>query len=139
MTHLHDPLWSHAAPLPSMTVHKHQSEVSGLPSTSQHTSTTITSLSPTSVLNPFFGYPVSSCQGSSFLPHGRRRKRDLARTLALLFWIRWRKHIVIGVLLAVCAFAVRSAIRRKQLHVPSMVLQGKIFWSSTLNHRRTIG
>jgi len=51
-----------------------------------------TSLSPTSLLNPFFGYPASSSsEGTLTLPHGRRRKRDLARTLALLFWLKWGK------------------------------------------------
>ncbi|KIK69267.1 hypothetical protein GYMLUDRAFT_642466 [Collybiopsis luxurians FD-317 M1] len=84
-------------------------------------------LSPTSVLNPFFGYPASftsspspSPSASSLSPHsqpssshgpygspshshlhphlhlhhGRRRKRDLLRTLAALFWLRWRRSII---------------------------------------------
>ncbi|KNZ82196.1 hypothetical protein J132_06268 [Termitomyces sp. J132] len=59
-----------------------------------------TSISPTSLLNPFFGYPAFLAYGSLSLKHGRRRKRDLARTLLLLFWIRWRKVLIVGTLLA---------------------------------------
>ncbi|KAL1680554.1 hypothetical protein EV122DRAFT_288804 [Schizophyllum commune] len=65
------------------------------------------SLSPLSILNPFFGYPSHAHHHtpahmrsnaihhrhhkhtSHSLPHGRRRRRDLARTLLLLFWARW--------------------------------------------------
>ncbi|KAL1695001.1 hypothetical protein GGG16DRAFT_109525 [Schizophyllum commune] len=60
------------------------------------------SLSPLSILNPFFGYPARSHHtrprhsahlharhASHSLPHGRRRRRDLAKTLLLLFWARW--------------------------------------------------
>ncbi|KAL1710472.1 hypothetical protein EV121DRAFT_275673 [Schizophyllum commune] len=49
------------------------------------------SLSPLSILNPFFGYPARHTSHS--LPHGRRRRRDLARTLLLLFWARWGSTI----------------------------------------------
>ena len=62
-----------------------------------------TSISPTSILNPFFGYPAFLAYGSLSLAHGRRRKRDLARILILLFWIRWRKVLIVGTLLALSA------------------------------------
>ncbi|KAE9389884.1 CRAL/TRIO domain-containing protein [Gymnopus androsaceus JB14] len=64
-------------------------------------------LSPTSLLNPFFGYPVSSSQGSPSLHHGRRRKRDLIRTLAILFWLRWRRPITTCLWLAALVFTGR--------------------------------
>lgn len=62
-------------------------------------------IDPTSSLNPFFGYPVYYTS-SSLVPtlhHGRRRKRDLVRTLARLLWMRWRKHVTrsVYVLLAI--------------------------------------
>lgn len=51
------------------------------------------SVSATSILNPFFGYPVLFV-GSDVAPeHGRRRKRDLLYTLARLFWARWNSHV----------------------------------------------
>jgi len=59
-----------------------------------------------SLFNPFFGYPVVPLPKSSDnvdgyfngynvpnLQHGRRRKRDLARTLLRLWWERWRSEI----------------------------------------------
>lgn len=49
--------------------------------------------------SPYFGYPVLN--GTPTLRHGRRRKRDLLRTLAGLFWSRWHKPI--GVTMAVVA------------------------------------
>lgn len=52
-------------------------------------------ISPTSILNPFFGYPVHVTEGRPpFLQNGRRRKRDLVRTLTLLLWFRWRRGIM---------------------------------------------
>ncbi|PPQ66319.1 hypothetical protein CVT26_011150 [Gymnopilus dilepis] len=79
-------------------------------------------LSPTSLLNPFFGYPVSppSNRGLPYLRYGRRRKRDLVRTLLTLFWIRWHKHVIIGgcltVLLMLCK--LRFARLRLRLQLP---------------------
>ncbi|KAM6502110.1 CRAL-TRIO domain containing protein [Amanita muscaria] len=64
-------------------------------------------LSATSLLNPFFGYPASQASGVTILPHGRRRKRDLARTLALLFWTRWQRHITLAVVIAIVVLAVK--------------------------------
>jgi hypothetical protein len=66
------------------------------------------SLSSTSLLNPFFGYPVSQSSGAVTLHHGRRRKRDLAGTLALLFWIRWRKHITLAIVMATLIFTIKA-------------------------------
>ena len=53
-------------------------------------------LSSTSLLNPFFGYPVLYEGLSSATPrfqHGRRRKRDLLYTLVRLWWKRWKGTI----------------------------------------------
>lgn len=55
-------------------------------------------------LNPFFGYPVGADLHT--LRHGRRRKRDLARTLIVLWWERNRTTIqacisIVSVLLVV--------------------------------------
>lgn len=57
-----------------------------------------------SPFNPFFGYPVSP---TSLNPrHGRRRKRDLLRTLAYLWWARWKGTVTrIVILLAVSWFS----------------------------------
>jgi hypothetical protein len=54
-----------------------------------------------SPFNPFFGYPVSP---TSLNPrYGRRRKRDLLRTLAYLWWAKW-KGTAIWVVMLVLAF-----------------------------------
>ena len=54
-----------------------------------------------SPFNPFFGYPVSP---TSLNPrYGRRRKRDLLRTLAYLWWAKW-KGTVIRVVTLIFAF-----------------------------------
>ncbi|KAF8070799.1 CRAL-TRIO domain-containing protein [Lyophyllum atratum] len=113
---LEDPLRTQETPLESLAIDYSQTQADDPPSASQLPAST--SLSPTSLLNPFFGYPASSSYGSLSLPHGRRRKRDLARTLALLFWIRWRKPLVVGLLLAVCAIILKLGTRRA--HVRSL-------------------
>jgi len=46
-------------------------------------STPVSPLTARSIANPAFGYPVRA--------DGRRRKRDLARTLMVLLYARWRK------------------------------------------------
>lgn len=69
----------------------------------------IARISPTSALNPFFGYPIQALGGSPSLHHGRRRKRDLIRTLGLLFWVRWRRPISTCLWLFVVALTVRGA------------------------------
>lgn len=64
---------------------------------------------PASMLNPFCGYPATSTRGYPGLHHNHRRKRDLARTLAWLFWLRWRSHILVVVVLTLtCNFAIRK-------------------------------
>lgn len=52
--------------------------------------------------SPYFGYPVLHGTPIPTLRHGRRRKRDLLRTLAWLFWARWHKPI--GAAMAAVAF-----------------------------------
>ncbi|GLB37805.1 putative CRAL/TRIO domain containing protein [Lyophyllum shimeji] len=102
---LDDPLRTQETPLESIFVENGRIEETDPPSASHRPAST--SLSPTSLINPFYGYPATSSSGSLSLPHGRRRKRDLARTLTLLFWMRWRKTLVIGLLLAICAIALK--------------------------------
>ena len=70
-------------------------------------------LSSTSLLNPFFGYPVAYHTDASApnLRHGRRRKRDLVYTLARLWWQRWRNHV--KVILLVLALVLASWRRRR--------------------------
>ncbi|KAG5646253.1 hypothetical protein DXG03_004080 [Asterophora parasitica] len=105
---LDDPLWAQETPSESMAA-VHNRILAADPPTSHLPA--FTSLSPTSLLNPFFGYPATVSYGSLALHHGRRRKRDLAKTLALLFWIRWRKPLVVGILLAICAIVLRLGTR----------------------------
>lgn len=53
-----------------------------------------TRIPPTSSLNPFYGYPVAYGPSRPILIYGRRRRRDLLRTLILLFWARRKSHII---------------------------------------------
>lgn len=74
-------------------------------------------------MNPFFGYPVSSAPGLARHPsvpglrHGRRRKRDLVRTLLVLWWERWgtslKKTGVLGALLGLCWVLLQLKKRRR--------------------------
>jgi len=105
---LDDPLRTQETLLESMPAEYRQIEAADPPASHPPA---FTSLSPTSLINPFFGYPATSSYGSLSLPHGRRRKRDLARTLALLFWMRWRKPLIAGLLLAICAIALKLGTR----------------------------
>jgi len=52
-------------------------------------------IAPTSIQNPFFGYPTfsHSLQTTPSFQPGRRRLRDLLLTLARLWWARWRTHV----------------------------------------------
>ncbi|KAK0455505.1 uncharacterized protein EV420DRAFT_1553992 [Desarmillaria tabescens] len=88
------------------------------------------SLSPTSMINPFFGYPVSVTGRSASLHHGRRRKRDLAKTLMLLLWLRWRRQIRTCFWLGIFALAVRLWSRRWLLRSPKGLALLQAFWSS---------
>jgi hypothetical protein len=96
-----------------------------------------TALSSTSILNPFFGYPVSYFSAStashqdpalSFpssssastppdLRHGRRRKRDLAYTLLRLLWQRWKTHVRAALCLISVAFVLARLWRRARWRV----------------------
>lgn len=131
LTHLDDPLRAFESTLPRIDALAGQSKASGIPSTSRVP--TFTSLSPTSLLNPFFGYPATSSDGSLSLHHGRRRKRDLARTLAFLFWVRWRKPILVGLLLAVCTLAFK--LGRRDPHFLRSFLAGKSLLSFKLGSK----
>ncbi len=88
------------------------------------------SLSPTSMINPFFGYPVSVTGTSASLHYGRRRKRDLAKTLMLLLWLRWRRRIMACFWLGMFALAVRLWSRRWLLRSPKGLALLQAFWSS---------
>ncbi|KAI0368310.1 CRAL/TRIO domain-containing protein [Pilatotrama ljubarskyi] len=71
----------------------------------------VPSISPTSHLNPYFGYPVSRRDAiTPRLRHGRQRKRDLLRTLASLWWGKW-KHRVYALLCIVLAFVMIASRR----------------------------
>lgn len=74
----------------------------------------VPSISPTSHLNPYFGYPVSG-RGAPTprLRHGRQRKRDLLRTLAGLWWSKWKHRVLLllCVLLAVVSYRLRRNAR----------------------------
>ncbi|KAK1225654.1 hypothetical protein PQX77_011411 [Marasmius sp. AFHP31] len=71
-----------------------------------------TRFSPTSSSNPYFGYPAFLSNGSSSLHHGRKRKRDLFRTLMTLLWQRWRGPVLTCVWIVACALTARSWFRR---------------------------
>ena len=59
--------------------------------------------------NPFFGYPVSP---TSLNPrYGRRRKRDLLRTLAYLWWAKWKGTVVWVVVFILASWLTRWRLR----------------------------
>ncbi|KIY70623.1 CRAL/TRIO domain-containing protein [Cylindrobasidium torrendii FP15055 ss-10] len=70
-------------------------------------------LSPMSQYNPFYGYPLAVLGSSASLNHGRRRKRDLARTLAHLFWIRWGKVLSRVFWVCVLVWSARVWVQRR--------------------------
>jgi len=62
-----------------------------------------------SPFNPFFGYPVSP---TSLNPrYGRRRKRDLLRTLAYLWWMKWKKTVIWVVMLILAFWFTKWRLR----------------------------
>ncbi|TFY69143.1 hypothetical protein EVG20_g3274 [Dentipellis fragilis] len=74
-------------------------------------------VSATSQYNPFFGYPVrlSPNQTASSVPslyYGRQRKRDLLRTLALLWWEKWKKRVAVLFALLAILYLIRRGNRR---------------------------
>ncbi|KAI0358623.1 CRAL/TRIO domain-containing protein [Trametes cingulata] len=98
------PLLGSSPPYPSNSVRLE------VPPTSQPISR-VPSISPTSHLNPYFGYPVSRRDAiTPRLRHGRQRKRDLLRTLASLWWSKW-KHRVYALLCIVLAFVMITSRR----------------------------
>jgi retinaldehyde-binding protein 1 len=116
LTELHDPLWNDP-PSPQLGVGSGEPTAepespSSAPSiariVAEAAAPSITAISATSLLNPFFGYPVSSSGGLPSLHHGRRRKRDLARTLLILAWRRWRRHLMACVWILVFVLTVRG-------------------------------
>lgn len=80
-----------------------------------------TVVSATSLLNPFFGYPATAATADDStsaptLRHGRRRKRDLFRTLVRLWWSRWRYHVnavLVLLMLGLAFWARRNRVRHR--------------------------
>ncbi|EJF65029.1 CRAL/TRIO domain-containing protein [Dichomitus squalens LYAD-421 SS1] len=89
-----------------------QPAVSAASASSSQTVPRVPSISTYSHLNPYFGYPVSR-QGAPTpkLRHGRRRKRDLLRTLAALWWSKWKNRFLLLLSVVVCVITYR--LRRK--------------------------
>jgi hypothetical protein len=73
-----------------------------------------TRISPTSLRNPFFGYPTfsSSSQATPSFQPGRRRLRDLFCTLAKLWWGRWRTHVSVLLWLVLALASARIWVKR---------------------------
>jgi len=126
LTRLDDPLWPNTI---STAFRGHTTAVhdgihtSGSQCSVDHSMVVaVTQLPSTSLLNPFFGYPVSQTSSSTTLPHGRRRKRDLAETLAFLFWMRWRKHITLSLAVATLIIIIRGSQLRGSFHLHGRLL-----------------
>ncbi|KAI1795508.1 CRAL/TRIO domain-containing protein [Ganoderma leucocontextum] len=81
---------------------------SAAPSSTSQPIPRVPSMSPYSHLNPYFGYPVSG-RGSHTprLRHGRQRKRDLLRTLAALWWSKWKNHFLLFTCILLCVVMYR--------------------------------
>jgi len=74
-----------------------------------------------SPFNPFFGYPVSP---TSLNPrYGRRRKRDLLRTLAYLWWAKWKGTVIWVVMLILGVWLTRWRLRLWLNRRRQMVIQ----------------
>jgi|SRR6266702_59473 len=77
-------------------------------------------VSPRSQYNPFYGYPIGPPPYSltpaslPYLQHGRRRKRDLIRTLATLWWEKWRSRVSWTVSFLFVFFCVRWWWRQRR-------------------------
>ncbi|KAJ7467174.1 CRAL-TRIO domain-containing protein [Mycena latifolia] len=108
LTALRDPLSSDPSPRPDSGQMQQEPSSSNAPSNVAPVPLVVTPIPATSLLNPFFGYPVSSTGGAPALHHGRRRKRDLAKTLLILAWRRWRNHIMGCVWIFVFVLTVRG-------------------------------
>ncbi|KAF7783025.1 hypothetical protein Agabi119p4_2401 [Agaricus bisporus var. burnettii] len=118
LTDLDDPLRPARRTQPCSSTKRVIEGGSSSPTSHQPTSGYIQSISPTSALNPFYGYPISPSRGFPQLHYGRRRKRDLVRTLICLFWLRWRTQIKVGAVLAAVALIVNFSLRRGLLRSP---------------------
>jgi len=74
-----------------------------------------------SPFNPFFGYPVSP---TSLNPrYGRRRKRDLLRTLAYLWWAKWKRTAIWVVIITSAFFLTRWRLRLWLNHRRQIIIQ----------------
>ena len=77
-------------------------------------------VSPRSQCNPFYGYPIGPSTSSlspaalPYLRYGRRRKRDLIRTLAALWWEKWRSRVSWTASLLFVFFCVRWWWRQRR-------------------------
>ncbi|KAH9176810.1 CRAL-TRIO domain-containing protein [Lactarius sanguifluus] len=77
-------------------------------------------VSPRSQYNPFYGYPIGPPPYSllpaslPYLRYGRRRKRDLIRTLATLLWEKWRSRVSWTVSFLFVSFCVRWWWRQRR-------------------------
>jgi retinaldehyde-binding protein 1 len=80
-------------------------------------------VSPRSQCNPFYGYPIGQPPYSlmpaslPYLRHGRRRKRDLIRTLVTLWWEKWRSRVSCTAPLLFVFFCVRWWWRQRRKNV----------------------
>jgi hypothetical protein len=89
-------------------------------------------LAPTSPLNPFFGYPVITSSSSPHtIRHVRRRRRDLVRTLAVLWWQRWgwgwgsRRAIgLVGVFILLVLSLIAAPARLKRIAISRLRVLG---------------
>ncbi|KAI9067348.1 CRAL/TRIO domain-containing protein [Trametes sanguinea] len=114
LSELEDPLENIAAPPPELPQPSssedsapHQASSSGLQPIPR-----IGSIPPTSHLNPYFGYPVSGRNTlTPRLRYGRQRKRDLLRTLASLWWSRWKHRVYVLLCIALALVMVTSRRR----------------------------
>ncbi|KAH9979019.1 CRAL-TRIO domain-containing protein, partial [Lactifluus volemus] len=86
----------HAVPTPCLSSSLREEEDG---SAARSTVTSLGQISPRSRFNPFYGYPIGPLPYSlapaalPYLRYGRRRKRDLLRTLAALWWEKWGSRV----------------------------------------------
>ncbi|TBU48149.1 CRAL/TRIO domain-containing protein [Dichomitus squalens] len=112
LTELEDPLENFVVNreegTPGMSNPPAQPAVSDASASSSQPIPRVPSISTYSHLNPYFGYPVSR-QGAPTpkLRHGRQRKRDLLRTLAALWWSKWRNRFLLLLCVVVCVITYR--------------------------------
>lgn len=120
---------SHSASLPSLDEEEaggaspslsHAPEGNKAASSNRRKIASLAHVSPRSQCNPFYGYPIGpppySLMPASlpYLRHGRRRKRDLIRTLAALWWEKWRSRVPWTASLLFVFFCVRWWWRQRR-------------------------